>query len=93
MHTPIRTWWVIFHEPSPTQMETVAVEPPPSDADAHDQRCAELEQAGHRAYVINASDEDAASDIAARIWAQELVTNPHRRAAANAHLDRTRPTR
>ncbi|MEV0444982.1 hypothetical protein AB0I84_21610 [Streptomyces spectabilis] len=93
MHTLTRTWWVIYREPTPAAMQIIAAEPAPSDADAHDQRCAELQQAGHSAYVINAPDEDTASDIAARIWAQELVTNPHRLAAANAHLACHRPAR
>ncbi|MFH9227636.1 hypothetical protein [Streptomyces lydicus] len=82
----IPTWWVIFREPNPAQMDIVAVEPAPSVADAQDARCAEFVQAGQHAYVITAPDADAASDIAGRVWARELVSTPARLAAADAYL-------
>ncbi|MEU9238554.1 hypothetical protein [Streptomyces sp. NPDC048385] len=80
------TWWVIFHEPNPAQMNIVAVEPAPIDPDHQDARCAEFTEAGQRAYVITATDPDAASEIAGRVWAKELVTTPSRLAAADAYL-------
>ncbi|WP_329318039.1 hypothetical protein [Streptomyces sp. NBC_01262] len=88
-----RQWWAVYREPTPAEMEVVAVETPPSDDAAHDRRCAELEASGHYAYVITASDENEARGIALRIWAEELVASPTRLAAANAHLaTRNRPT-
>ncbi|WP_075662147.1 hypothetical protein [Streptomyces acidiscabies] len=84
--TPDPQWWVIFHEPTPGEMTIVAVEPPPGDDAAHDKRCAELEASGQCAYVITAPDQDAAGDIADRVWAKELVTNPARLATADAYF-------
>ncbi|MEH0661050.1 hypothetical protein QA860_25620 [Streptomyces stelliscabiei] len=81
MTSPIPTWWVIYREPNPAEMHVEAVEPAPTDA--QDARCAEFVAAGQHAYVITAPD--AASDIALRVWAEELVGSPARLAAANAH--------
>ncbi|MEV4444593.1 hypothetical protein [Streptomyces mirabilis] len=83
---PARQWWVIYQEPTPAQMDVVAVEAPPEDDAAHDKRCAELEASGQHAYVISAPDQEVAGDIAGRIWAEELVTNPARLAVADAYL-------
>ncbi|MEV6378988.1 hypothetical protein AB0M31_06150 [Streptomyces sp. NPDC051773] len=83
---PDPQWWVIYHEPTPVEMTITAVEPPPSDDAAHDKRCAELEASGQLAYVIAAPDQDAAAEIAGRIWAEELVTNPAHHATAEAYL-------
>ncbi|KFF97997.1 hypothetical protein IQ62_27110 [Streptomyces scabiei] len=83
---PDPQWWVIYHEPTPAEMTINAVEPPPNDDDAHDKRCAELEASGQHAYVIAAPDQDAAGEIASRVWAEELVTNPARLALADAYL-------
>ena len=83
---PDPQWWVIYHEPIPVEMTITAVEPPPSDDAAHDKRCAELEASGQHADVIAAPDQDAAGEIAGRVWAEELVTNPARLATANAYL-------
>lgn len=83
--SPIPTWWVIYRELNPAEMQVEAVEPAPTDADAQDARCAEFVAAGQHAYVITAPDADAASDIALRVWAEELVASPARLAAANAH--------
>ncbi|MEH0609033.1 hypothetical protein [Streptomyces scabiei] len=85
MASPIPTWWVIYREPNPAEMHVEAVEPAPTDADALDARCAEFVAAGQHAYVITAPDADTASDIALRVWAEELVASPARLAAANAH--------
>lgn len=87
---PDPQWWVIFHEPTPVEMTIVAVEPSPGDDAAHDKRCAELEAAGQRAYVIAAPDEDIAGDIAGRVWAEELVSDPARLATADAYLANNR---
>ncbi|MFG2022276.1 hypothetical protein [Streptomyces sp. NPDC048825] len=83
-------WWVIYHEPTPVEMTIIAVEPPP-DAAAHDKRCAELEASGQHAYVISAPGQEVAGDIAGRVWAEELVTNPARLATADAYLAANRP--
>ena len=83
---PARQWWVIYREPNPAQMDIVAVEALPEDDSAHDKRCAELETSGQLAYVIAAPDQDAAAETAGRIWAEELITNPARHAAAEAYL-------
>ncbi|MCX5328093.1 hypothetical protein [Streptomyces sp. NBC_00140] len=83
---PEPQWWVIYHEPTPVEMTIIAVESPPSDDAAHDEWCAVLEASGQRAYVVAAPDRDAAGEIAGRIWAEELVTNPARHAAAEAYL-------
>ncbi|MGW4981243.1 hypothetical protein [Streptomyces mirabilis] len=83
---PNPQWWVIYHEPTPVEMTITAVEPPPSNDAAHDKQCAELEASGQLAYVIAAPDQDAAAEIAGRIWAEELVTNPARHATAEAYL-------
>ncbi|MFL4950638.1 hypothetical protein ACJ6WE_25590 [Streptomyces sp. MMS24-I31] len=84
--SPQKTWWVIYREPNPAQVEVVAVEPPPGDDTAHDRRCAELQEAQQHAYVVIAPDADTAGDIALRVWAEELVASPARLAAANAYL-------
>lgn len=89
MTSPIPTWWVIYREPNPAEMEAVAVEPAPADDDVQDKRCAEFVAAGQHAYVITAPDADAASDIALRVWAKELIASPARLAAADAHNYRT----
>ncbi|WSQ08934.1 hypothetical protein OG604_14810 [Streptomyces sp. NBC_01231] len=83
---PERQWWVVYREPTPAEMEVVTVALPPGDDATHDRRCAELEASGHCAYVITAPDEDAAGDIALRVWSEELVTSPTRLAAADAYL-------
>ncbi|ELP68530.1 hypothetical protein PV735_15360 [Streptomyces turgidiscabies] len=83
---PDPQWWVIYHEPTPAEMAITAVEPPPGDDAAHDKRCAELEASGQCAYVVAAIDQDAAAEIAGRIWAEELVANPARHATAEAYL-------
>ncbi|MGW2860949.1 hypothetical protein [Streptomyces sp. NPDC001205] len=88
----IPTWWVIFHKPNPAQMDIVAVEPAPTDPDHQDARCAEFTKAGQHAYVITATDPDAASEIARRAWAKELVTTPSRLAAADPYLAANAPT-
>jgi hypothetical protein len=85
-------WWVVFREPNPAEMHVVRVEPAPADDDAHDRRCAELEQSGNRPYVITAPDRDTAGDIAMAAWHEELITDPRRLAAANAFLASQTPT-
>ncbi|MER6204649.1 hypothetical protein [Streptomyces sp. NPDC001642] len=83
---PARQWWVIYREPYPARMDVVVVEALPEGGAAHDERCAELETSGQLAYVVAAPDQDAAADIAGRTWAEELVTNPARHAAAEAYF-------
>ncbi|TQK44378.1 hypothetical protein FBY35_5882 [Streptomyces sp. SLBN-118] len=83
---PQQPWWVIYREPSPAEIEVVAVELPPGDDTAHDKRCAELQEAQQHAYIITAPDADTAGDIALRVWAEELVASPARLAAADAQL-------
>ncbi|MFJ3229957.1 hypothetical protein [Streptomyces sp. NPDC086787] len=79
------TWWVIFHEPNPAQMDIVAVEPVPANPDARRKR---LTRSGQRAYIVTAPNVETAGDIAGRVWAEELVATPARLAAANAYLTR-----
>jgi hypothetical protein len=67
-------------------MTITAVELPPSGDAAHDKRCAELEASGQLAHVIAAPDQDAAAEIAGRIWAEELITNPARHATGEAYI-------
>ncbi|WJV48936.1 hypothetical protein [Streptomyces flavofungini] len=87
MNNPNTTqWWVTYREPNPAQMDIVAVEPAPEDDTARDERNAELERTGQSAYRVTAPDKDTAGDIAARLWSEDLVANPERRAAANAHI-------
>ncbi|MFI1100222.1 hypothetical protein [Streptomyces melanogenes] len=85
MTRPSRDWWVIYQEPTPAEMTIVAVELPPDDDTAHDKRCAEIEEAGQRAYLITAPDADTASAIAMRVWADESVTSPEHPATARAY--------
>ncbi|WP_327297807.1 MULTISPECIES: hypothetical protein [unclassified Streptomyces] len=85
MTSPIPTWWVIYHEPTPAEIEIVTVEPAPSEPETQDKRCAEFVQAGQHAYVITAPDADTAGDIALRVWAEELVASPARLAAADTY--------
>ncbi|MCZ4099824.1 hypothetical protein [Streptomyces sp. H39-C1] len=84
--SPQPSWWVIYREPNPAEMEVVAVERPPGDDSAHDQRCAELREANQLAYVIAAPDADTAGNVALRIWAEELVASPTRLADADAYI-------
>ncbi|MBX7551503.1 hypothetical protein K1Y78_26560 [Streptomyces sp. tea 10] len=84
--TTSQTWWVIFHEPNPAAMTITAVEPAPEGDAAHENRLAQLQKAGQRAYVIDAPDVDTAGDIAGRVWAEELVSSPARLAAADAYI-------
>ncbi|UNO42189.1 hypothetical protein [Streptomyces sp. MST-110588] len=86
LSSPQQTWWVIYREPNPAQVEVMAVEPPPGGDAAHDRRCAELQEAEQHAYVVTAPDADTAGDIALLAWAEELVASPTRLAAANAYL-------
>ncbi|MFH9246727.1 hypothetical protein [Streptomyces sp. ISID311] len=78
-------WWVIYRE-TVIQFEIVAVEPPPGDDAAFDERCAQLEADGLGAYVIAAPDADTAGDIVGRAWVEAFLSDPQRLAAADAYL-------
>ncbi|MFI1436542.1 hypothetical protein [Streptomyces lydicus] len=86
MSTPAeQQWWVIYRE-TLIQFDIVAVEPPPGDETAFDERCAQLEADGLSACVVAAPDADTASDIAGRAWVEAFLSDPQRLAAADAYL-------
>ncbi|MEU2558405.1 hypothetical protein ABZ626_03520 [Streptomyces longispororuber] len=84
--SPQKQWLVVCHEPNPATVEIVAVEPAPEDDTALTQRSAELKKSGHFGYLIEAPDEDTASDEAGHLWAQSLLASPQRLAAADAYI-------